>query len=245
VCTRACSRVILLPALVLDFQGLSPEHNIRFCSYSQIYESILVDGEREKNEHNPIVDALALLKVGGKHLDSADAHVSPRTTQFAYPARSPTLPSVVTWLLPTVVEVVATNEVGGDGDIDDAVEGVTARDQGKRVRNLCKVVRGKLLRLLVSAGWALTKHDIVCVCVCVCANTRVRLGTRICVRVFVDMCIRVSRTLGEYTTAAGVCQSIVEEEEARFESLRKVLLPNPPSTFPFAPFMFLRQFSGP
>ena len=93
-------------------------------------------------------------RVGGKHLDSVDAHLSPSATQCAYPARCPTPPSVVTWFLPTVVKVVATEEARGDGDIDNDIDRATAMDQGKRVRNLCKVVRGKLLRLLVTAGWA-------------------------------------------------------------------------------------------
>ena len=71
------------------------------------------------------------------------------------------------------------------------------------------------------------------------------VAARMCARFALTYFFCVARTPGEYATAAGVCQRIVEEEEARFESLRKVLLPNPPSTFPFAPFMFLRQFSGP
>jgi hypothetical protein len=175
----------------------------------QIYESILTHGEREKDEHNPILDALlnpapppppssvargkaicgsardadmsssalpstqslaaqqqqqeegAEGRAGAKSLVSADAHASPATPQRAYASQSPTPPSVVTWFLPRN-EAPKCAMLRGGGDIDEAVEEAVAIDQGKRVRNLCKHVRGKLMRLLVSAGWTQMIHECTC-----------------------------------------------------------------------------------
>ena len=61
----------------------------------------------------------------------------------------------------------------GGGVIDEAVEEAVAIDQGKRMRNLCKGVRGKLLRLLVSAGWTQMIHECTCtLLLCVHVNAQ-------------------------------------------------------------------------
>jgi hypothetical protein len=74
----------------------------------------------------------------------------------------------------------------------------------------------------------------VSVCyVCLCLSVyEGRVGTIVRVRVCIfdkNAHVHVS---GEYATAAGMCQKIVNEEEAQFESRRKVL---------FAPMLFCKE----